>query len=351
MKRHSTSILAEFDSSKFLLQEFGEVVYTLTKSLVKESINPHQINFRIKDRDSLANKLLKKNNKYTELKEITDLVGLRIITYFEDDIDNIAEIFKKEFEIDFPNSADKRQVDSDKFGYRSLHYVASLNKERAKLTEYKKYKGIKFEVQIRSILQHSWAEIEHDLGYKGESEIPKTAKRTFYRVAALLEQADIEFVKLRQLIQEHETTIKGEILESKPETKIDLASIIAFIKESTTLKEIEKEIELKTCERGSYSDATSIANTILERLKNHKIHTLFDLEKLLIDNKENIINWNISYYFSMPEPRPNSFIAGAAIIWMFNHIEGVEPKFDHSRRITTANKVLAKKGRANKPQH
>jgi len=245
MKKHSTNILAEFDAAKFLLHEFGEVVYTLTKSLVKESVNSHQINFRIKDRNSLSNKLLKKNNKYTELSEITDLVGLRIITYFEDDIDRIAEIFNKEYEIDLPNSVDKRKIDSDKFGYRSLHYVASLSKERAKLTAYKKYKGLKFEVQIRSILQHSWAEIEHDLGYKGENEIPLTAKRTFYRVAALLEQADIEFVKLKELIQEHELTIKKQILTSSPETKIDISSIIAFIKESKTLYEIEKEIERK----------------------------------------------------------------------------------------------------------
>ena len=60
MKENSVSILAEFDNSKLLLHGFGEVVNTLTKSLVRDTINPHQISFRIKDRDSLANKLLKK---------------------------------------------------------------------------------------------------------------------------------------------------------------------------------------------------------------------------------------------------------------------------------------------------
>jgi len=324
MKEHSAAILTEFNNSKLLLHGFGEVVNTLIKSLVKDTINPHQISFRIKDSDSLANKLLKKNDKYTALNEITDLVGLRIITYFEDDIDKVADIFKTEFDIDFPNSVDKRLIESDKFGYRSLHYVASLSDERAKLTEYKKYKGLKFEVQIRSILQHSWAEIEHDLGYKGESEIPKTAKRTFYRVAALLEQADIEFVKLRQQIEDHELIIKHQILTSSPENKIDASSIIAFIKESTTLNEIESEIEIITCERNSNS--TNITDIILEDLSNHKIETLFELEKLLSDNKENIVKWNIDYYLSMPEPRPKNFIAGAAIIWLFRLIDGVEPK-------------------------
>ncbi len=331
MKKHTTSILAEFDSSKFLLQEFGDVIFTLIKSLVKQKIQPHQINFRIKDKDSLSNKLVKKNNKYKSIEEITDLVGLRIITYFEDDIDIVSEIFVSEFEIDKPNSVDKRQIESDKFGYRSLHYVASLNKERSKLAEYKKYKGLKFEVQIRSILQHSWAEIEHDLGYKGETEMPLSAKRTFYRVAALLEQADIEFVKLRQQIEQHESTIKSQILERTSETLIDKSSIIAFIKESTILTEIEKEIESLTCERGSRTDSSLPADRILENVKKHNIKSLFDLESLLQTNKQNIIKWNLAYYSSFPEPRPTKFVPGASINWMFDFIDGKEPKYNSER--------------------
>ena len=271
--------------------------------------------------------MIKKTNKYKELKDITDLVGIRIITYFEDDIDIIAEIVKKEFDIDSINSVDKRQIEADRFGYRSLHYVASLNKERSSLTEYKKYKSLKFEVQIRSILQHSWAEIEHDLGYKGEGEISSTAKRTFYRVAALLEQADIEFVKLRQLIQEHEKTIKSQTLKETPDTKFDTASIIAFIKESSTLNEIEKEIESKTCKRSSLSEASFITDEILHHLKDHKIETLFELEKLLVENHQNIIQWNTSYYLTFPEPRPSQFIAGAALIWLFNFLDRKEAKY------------------------
>ena len=271
---------------------------------------------------------------------ITDLVGLRIITYFEDDIDKIAEIFKTEFDIDFPNSVDKRLVESDKFGYRSLHYVASLSEERAKLTEYKKYKGLKFEVQIRSILQHSWAEIEHDLGYKGENEIPKTAKRTFYRVAALLEQADIEFVKLRQQIEDHESTIKNQILTSSPEIKIDASSIIAFIKESKTLNGIESEIETKTCKRES--NTTSITDAILNLVKEHKVETLYELEKMLNENRENIVKWNISYYLSMPEPRPKSFIAGASVLWMFRFLNGDESNANLPKIKSSEKKVSAK---------
>ena len=276
-------------SNDWTSKEFGEVVLSLVKSLINDVVIPHQITYRVKDKDSLSNKLLRKNNKYSSIREITDLVGIRIVVYFEDDIDKIADIFKKEFEIDFPNSVDKRQVDADKFGYRSLHYVASLNKARLSLTEYKKFRNIKFEVQIRSILQHSWAEIEHDLGYKGESEIPETAKRTFYRVAALLEQADIEFVKLRKEISEHEIHIKEQIKTNNENVKLDKSAIIAFVKESSTLNEIEQALEGVACKRSNISDASLIADIVVKRLKEHKIETVKQLDNLLLDNRNAII--------------------------------------------------------------
>lgn len=320
MKKNSAAILSEYDETKFLLLDYGLVVNTLIKSLI--TLNSHQINYRIKDRDSLANKLLRKNNKYSSLKDITDIVGLRIVTYFEDDIDKIAEIFKTEFEIDSTNSIDKRELEADRFGYRSLHYVASLNKTRLQLTEYKKFKGLKFEVQIRSILQHSWAEIEHDLGYKGEHEIPLSAKRTFYRVAALLEQADIEFVKLKTQIVAYEAVIKEQIGSSSSITKIDNSTIIAFIKESNALNTIENEVQKITCERSSSSDSSYIAENVVERLKSQNIETVNQLEDVLIVNKDKIMDWAKENYFSFPEPRPQSFIPGASLLWFLNSSEG-----------------------------
>lgn len=320
MKKHSAEILKEYDSGKFLYQEFGDIVNALIKSLIGKTISTSQINFRLKDRDSLSTKLIRKNHKYISIREITDIIGLRIVLYFEDDIDIIADVFKREFEIDFPNSIDKREVEADKFGYRSLHYVASLNKARLSLTEYKRFKGLKFEVQIRSILQHSWAEIEHDLGYKGESEIPQTAKRTFYRVAALLEQADIEFVKLKKEINEFEQIIKEQIVTDSSSITVNKSALIAFIKESSTLVEIENLIETIACKRGRVAESF-ITDVVLKRLQKENIKTLKELEDLLSINKDAIIDYVKKDYLSLPEPRPESFVAGASINWLLVLIE------------------------------
>lgn len=61
------------------------------------------------------------------LEDITDLAGIRIITYFADQVDLIASFVEEEFEVDRSNSVDKRElIDPEKFGYLSLHYVVKL---------------------------------------------------------------------------------------------------------------------------------------------------------------------------------------------------------------------------------
>ena len=98
---------------------------------------------------------------------MTDITGVRVITYFADQVDEIAKVMEGEFNIDIKNSIDKRDIlDPDRFGYLSLHYViVSLSSARCALAEYRSFSELKAEVQVRSILQHAWAEIEHDLGY------------------------------------------------------------------------------------------------------------------------------------------------------------------------------------------
>lgn len=70
---------------------------------------------------------------------------------------------------------------------------------------------MKCEIQIRSVLQHAWAEIEHDIGYKSEITIPKEMRRSFSRIAGLLEIADKEFDSIRQALKEYENNVHVQI--------------------------------------------------------------------------------------------------------------------------------------------
>ena len=65
-----------------------------------------------------------------------------------DEVDQIATMIEEEFFIDEDNSVDKRKIDNDKFGYRSLHYVANLKRDRINLPEYSSYGEQKFEFKL-----------------------------------------------------------------------------------------------------------------------------------------------------------------------------------------------------------
>jgi len=319
MRNKSSILLNEYNQNKQLLNELGEVIYSLLRTLIKSAVHTHQITYRVKDKDSLLKKIIRKNYKYQHLNEITDLVGFRIILYFEDDIDEVEKIIRKEFKIDEKNSIDKRNIDTDKFGYRSLHYVATLNNKRLMLPEYEKFEHIKFEIQIRSILQHSWAEIEHDIGYKGESEIPQEAKRTFYRIAALLEQADIEFVKLKNELKIHELGLIKKISNSTTNILIDKASLKAYIIESPVINKLEKEIESFLCTREE-NFYPAIIDNLLPRLQEKKITYISQLEELLKKHETELINW-LKMSSKTDSLNINSFFKGASILWLLNLIE------------------------------
>ncbi|MGP4973369.1 GTP pyrophosphokinase [Psychrobacter alimentarius] len=286
-------ILKEYDNSKNVLDNFDKTLLSLISSLLEQkNIRVHQVQTRVKDRGSLENKIIRKSEKYKALNDITDIVGVRIITYFDDEVDQIATMIEEEFVIDQDNSVDKREIDSDKFGYRSLHYVASLKRDRTNLPEYSSYGEQKFEFQIRTILQHSWAEIEHDLGYKGEFEIPTTAKRTFYRVAALLEQADIEFVKLKSTIAQYEKNLSQDIKANPSQIEINKASLISFMSENDEVINFENIVFI-----GEYdliiteSDVESSAyDQLINRIKSLGIENIKQLEEFYLEHEKPLRN-------------------------------------------------------------
>ena len=173
--------MIEYDNQCALYTEFTEKVEKLVEDLVKEKgARVHSITSRVKKKADLQRKLERPEEKYAKLSDVTDISGIRVITYFADEVDIVAEIIKREFDIDMEHSVDKRVLlDPDRFGYLSLHYVAKLPARRLKLTEYQRFSDCKVEIQIRSILQHTWAEIEHDLGYKSKLAIPRDIRRRF----------------------------------------------------------------------------------------------------------------------------------------------------------------------------
>ncbi len=215
-------------------QEFTNKLENLISEFLKVHKVDAQIESRTKSIESFVEKIQREGKGYhNPLEEITDLVGIRIIAYYKEDVDKIGEIIKTEFDIDWENSIDKAwTLDPDRFGYLSVHYVISLPLHRKEQTEWKAFANIKAEIQVRTVLQHAWAAISHKLIYKTAKEVPKDLRRQLFRLSALLELADEEFSNLRKLTKELKERYSQELKKGKLDIELDLSSLDVYL-EST----------------------------------------------------------------------------------------------------------------------
>ena len=185
---HCEAIMQEYHDNLPRFREVEqEVKEKLKRTLADAGLLVAAIESRVKAADSLAGKLELKGHKYNSLADLTDILGLRIITFYIDDVDKVASAVERLFTIDWENTVDKRKIhEIDSFGYLSLHYICSVP-------------GFpyRFEIQMRTLLQHAWANMDHDTGYKSGVEIPKRYLRNMSRLAGMLELVDDEFSKIR----------------------------------------------------------------------------------------------------------------------------------------------------------
>jgi ppGpp synthetase/RelA/SpoT-type nucleotidyltranferase len=191
---HGERLLRQYRELRPMLQNLSDEAYTmLRKALKDQGIYVTAIEHRVKTEKSLRGKLELKGTKYKSIDDITDLVGLRVITFYTDEVDKVATIAKRIFDIDWQESVDKRKLHQlDSFGYNSLHYICRL-----------KTGGPRFELQMRTALQHVWSTIEHDTGYKGDVKIPDVYLRQFNRLAGMAELMDDEFSRLRTVLNDY----------------------------------------------------------------------------------------------------------------------------------------------------
>ena len=203
---HCQLILEEYRDALPTLEKMKDAVLAkLQKALLRSGLIVTTMEARVKTEGSLSGKLALKGAKYATLSDITDLVGARIVTFYTDDVDRIASMAEKLFEIDWANSVDKRKLHQlDSFGYNSLHYIC-------RLPGY----DFRFELQLRTTLQHAWAAINHDTGYKSGIEIPREYMRRMNRLAGILEMADDEFSRIRTELTDYRRRVQTLVQNGK----------------------------------------------------------------------------------------------------------------------------------------
>lgn len=280
----------------------GELVEYLTEFMEKmcaaEKVRVHDINGRVKNLKSFAAKVSKPDSAYVRLSDVHDVAGVRVITYLNHEVDKVAEIVKREFEIDHTRTADRRiATDPDRFGYTSLHFVVKLSSSRLQLTEFKRFCGLVAEIQIRSIIQHAWAEIEHDLGYKSAISVPENIKRRFSRLAALLELADEQFEDITRDVETYAGKVASEVTRSNSATgavaqeiEIDAVSLSVFAKKNRLVSELDEEIA-KASKSKLYYNKRINASAEAERFRALGVTKLSEVELILLRHRTLIVKW------------------------------------------------------------
>lgn len=249
----------------------------LTEILELENIPFHMIQARAKEIESFSNKI--SGDKYSDpINQIQDYAGIRVITYVEDEVVKVSKIIEEIFKVDKANSSDKSDsLGIDKVGYKSVHYIAHLKADRLELPENIQFKDKCFEIQIRTILQHAWAEIEHDRNYKFSGILPKEINRRFKLLAGTLELADREFNTIANDIDKISTEVKSETQKGNFDIEINSTSFSEYIR-----NRFEKI-------NGKYGFA-SLQNDgrIVRELKLFGISTLKDFEDIIPKKFEDI---------------------------------------------------------------
>ena len=208
---HAQELLAQFRSLLPIYSELDRVIPEKLKEFFAEAgIIVAAVEHRVKEEGSLAGKLKLKGSKYRDIFDITDLVGIRVITFYIDDVDKVASVLERLFEIDWENSIDKRKAhDIDSFGYLSLHYICRIPEHAFSDPEHPEVNKIRFEVQMRTVLQHAWANMNHDTGYKSGVEVPKVYLRNMSRLAGMLELVDDEFSRIRHELSDYRRQVQN----------------------------------------------------------------------------------------------------------------------------------------------
>ncbi|RKS85283.1 ppGpp synthetase/RelA/SpoT-type nucleotidyltransferase [Orbus hercynius] len=189
-----------------LLEDAKDSFVALTNALLIHvgSIAIAKIDGRVKEKAECIKKFnlkyrtnLESNSTAYSIREyITDLIGLRVVCLYEDDINKIEKCLSEHFEIiDKTDKTAQIENTEDHFGYKGLHLDLRLNEQRMNLPEYTKYSEFRFEIQVRTIIQDSWSVLDHKIKYK--KSIPTRLKRRINTLAALFELADQEFRNIR----------------------------------------------------------------------------------------------------------------------------------------------------------
>lgn len=200
-KRRIDEIGIRYVESLKLYEEYA----TRIRNLVQDLVELEGVEFYAIDGWAEAPAELLRVLSRLEEKDLpgVDLVTVRVLLRFPEDVLKIEEVVKAEFDIDSSRSVPSTGLeDPYRFGYPAVVYILSLSDSRSKLREWEKYKNLSFRLELRTMLQEAWATIFPKVNQTVGTLSEKKLTRELVLLAALLEKADQGFLTLRNEIKD-----------------------------------------------------------------------------------------------------------------------------------------------------
>lgn len=240
MKEQNFNSWVDDNLSKFEL--LGKHIAFIIENLLQQNqVEYLSVSYRTKSKEGILEKVSRKKYK-NPIEELTDISGVRVILYLESDIAKVSDIIKSTFNIDSKNSMDNEgRLSSDKVGYRSVHYVCDIGEKRNALSEYEYISGLNCEIQVRTMLQHAWAELTHDRNYKLGANLPLQIQRKINLFSGMLEIADEGFSEIVNSIEEYKESLSNNDLKQLYSQEINSINLFKFVQDIT--RDIGLELE------------------------------------------------------------------------------------------------------------
>ncbi len=155
---------------------------------------------------------------------------MRVITYVHSDVSAVAELLRDQVVVHDDRDMGQETAQEGQFGYASRHLLIGLDAAREGHPSFEFLRGRIAQVQVRTVLQHAWAEFEHDIRYKGTlpDEHRADFDRRFTLAAGLLELADQQFSTIRDTLRASASSATEKDL-ADDDPRIDPRELAAFL--------------------------------------------------------------------------------------------------------------------------
>ncbi len=218
---------------------FAENLEVLLNKASKDLAPLAIVQTRAKGINNFADKCMRKRNDIEDpVNEFTDLCGGRVIVHTAEQVEAVSNFIKDHFIIDLKNTVDVRErLKPTEFGYRSVHYIISFKKGvfpndeidmevPSILYKNKDFPNCRAEIQVRTILEHAWADIAHELFYKSPFPVPAKWEREFAGVAAMLEGVDKTFSRVKEGLSAYASSYGAYMSKLEMENQLKLLEIV-----------------------------------------------------------------------------------------------------------------------------